>query len=273
MARKPKRMALYEAIRQGQAKIADGLKTGQMRGDWPHQKKKGPKVKEYETEAVTQKPHIGDMSALLRSKEKRLMPVLSSKTVMILLGCTLQLLILGLGIWIGILYYGNKGEVSQVPAPKTDFTPSNKVIDEPPVDSGSGPVQVPQNPPPQRPIEPKDKQEPVIEKVEKQTTISSAPTGSNVIVIQGITAGRKDELNVLKEYFDKKGIPTEVIMNRSGYAILVTKAGFDKSPQIPGTEGYKLLEKVRDLGESYVRETEDTKFGSKPFQDAYGYKK
>ena len=33
MERKSKRMALYEAIRQGQMKIAKGLETGQMRSD------------------------------------------------------------------------------------------------------------------------------------------------------------------------------------------------------------------------------------------------
>lgn len=97
--------------------------------------------------------------------------------------------------------------------------------------------------------------------------------GPNVIVIQSIPPSRKDELNVLKDFFARKGIETEIIIDRNGYAILVTRQGFTENPESSGTEGYKLYQKIQQLGQVYPEETNDTKFGIKPFQDAYGYKR
>ena len=56
MARKSKRMALYEAIRQGQVNIAKGLESGKLRSDGVSQ------------EPV--KPRVQDNTALFRTKEK-----------------------------------------------------------------------------------------------------------------------------------------------------------------------------------------------------------
>jgi hypothetical protein len=101
-----------------------------------------------------------------------------------------------------------------------------------------------------------------------------AKSGDNVIWIQSIPAGRKDELRSVAAFFDRKGIETEITVDRaSGFAVLVTKAGFDENPVKKGTAGYELLQRIKQLGIDYVRETEDTKFGQKPFQDALGYKR
>jgi hypothetical protein len=53
----------------------------------------------------------------------------------------------------------------------------------------------------------------------------------------------------------------------------MTRDGFDGNPGVGGTEGYELLERIKQLGLVYVKETEDTKFGLRPFQDALGYKR
>ena len=65
----------------------------------------------------------------------------------------------------------------------------------------------------------------------------------------------------------------EVMSGKSNLAVLVTKAGFEQNPGKRGTEGYKLLQRIKQLGTVYVEETKDTKFGLKPFQDALGYKR
>jgi hypothetical protein len=85
---------------------------------------------------------------------------------------------------------------------------------------------------------------------------------------------RKDELRPLRDFFRSKGIETEIVeMSSSNLAVLMTRAGFERNPSIVGTEGHLLLERIKQLGLVYVEEAEDTKFGSKPFQDALGYKR
>jgi len=85
--------------------------------------------------------------------------------------------------------------------------------------------------------------------------------------------GRENALIPLKDFFRSKGIQTEIIeISGSNRVALVTQDGFERNPNTEGTEGYKLLQRIKRLGTTYVEETKDTKFGVKPFQDALGYK-
>ena len=246
MARKSKRMALYEAIRQGQAKIAEGLETGQMRSDGL-------------TGDNKQLP-VQDKTALFINKEKS--HGISSETkVRIGLSAASILIVLLLGVWISRILKGSD-EIQpveplvpqQTPAVVQSQSPEKTVPEKQKDDSGFFGLRQKKA---ETPVQPKK---------------PAVSTGANVIVIQQIASSQKDKLNPVKAFFSKKGVETEII-ERSEYSLLVTRAGFDYNPSREGTEGYRLLQRIRQLGAAYPDETGDTKFGSKPFQDAYPLKK
>ncbi|MBC8378463.1 MAG: hypothetical protein H8E62_04740 [Planctomycetes bacterium] len=239
-------MALYEAIRQGQAKIAEGLETGQMRSDG--------------LTGDDEKPLVPDNSALFRSKEKS-RGISSQNKARIGLSAAAIVIILLFGVWISRIFKGSdevqpvEPSVSQQTSAVIQSQPPEKTVPEKQQDDsgffslrqkkGETPVQPPK---------------PVVS------------TGANVIVIQQILSSQKDKLSPVKAFFAGKGIETAII-ERSEYSLLVTRAGFDYNPSREGTQGYRLLLRVRQLGATYPDETGDTKFGIKPFQDAYPLKK
>lgn len=259
MARKQNQKALYEAIRQGQAKIAEGLKTGQMRSDRKRFAKSGLQSTPYVPPAA-QKNESTDYDAYSRS-------FMSPKKALIILAVIAQGLVLVLGIWLGAMYFKDKQKVAEAsPASSLDQRnePAEKKV-SPPVAKAIVKPQTPQveNKPVQSPA-------PTEKKPETLVAVTLDPsTGDNVIVIQGIEQDRQDQLLPLKDFFAKKGIDTEVFV-RDGRALLVTKKGFDLNPESKGTPGYELMLQVKTAGLLYPKETGDTKFGYKPFQDCYG---
>lgn len=92
-------------------------------------------------------------------------------------------------------------------------------------------------------------------------------TGSNVIVIVAYT--KQADLAPVKEYFGKNGIETEVI-TRGSYFLLITKDRFESTAS--GSDGYKMVQKIKQIGAAYKAPEGSERFGSKPFQDAYGMK-
>ena len=255
MARKSKRMELNEAIRQGQAKIAEGLKTGQMRSDnSPAQA--NPNDKELGFDGIAP-----GRAGYLKSKEKSTFGgTLPPKAKLILLAC---IALLVLGIWLVAALV--KTEPTETP-----------VLPGDPITTGSGteidarektkPVQKREAPP--------EKTTPTDGKNEVVEPVPVVSSGDNVILIQSIQIDRKSELVPLRDFFNRKGVSTEIIeIPADRLAALVTKAGFTNNPAAAGTDGYALLQRIKQLGPVYVGETEDTKFGVKPFQDAYGYNK
>jgi hypothetical protein len=264
MARKQNQKALYEAIRQGQMKIAEGLKTGQMRSD-----------RRRFTSGASQNRLYGgaEMTPSDETEYEYSRPAISSKALLIGAAVVIQAVILILGIWFGAMFFKDRGETvppTDTPAVARAETPETSRRSTPPVmsvpDREAGPVsyQVRETP----------TATPVVSSAKTAPPVVQAPpppvsTGGNVIVIQGIQERRKDELLPLRDYFAKKGIETEVIV-RNGYGLLVTKAGFDVNPESRGTPGFELMQRIRQLGIAYPQETGDTKFGLKPFQDSYG---
>ncbi len=250
MARKSKRMALNEAIRQGQAKIAKGLESGQLRSDGP---------------AVGEKPsQVPDKPALFRSKEAKTWISVPFKTKVVpfsVLGVVLLAV-----IWLVF---------------RSDGTDNPQVTEETPQQQTS-PGNIPGQPEKTVAAQQDDKEDtgffgfgkkktddkPDVQENSQETL----PAGANVIVIQQIPSSQKEKLASVQEYFNARGVTT-VMMERSGYGLLVTKAGFDYNPNREGTEGYRLMQRIKQLGLAYPDETGDTKFGIKPFQDAYPLKK
>ncbi len=246
MARKPKRMALYEAIRQGQAKIAKGLESGQMRSDSRVHKKVAAKPVHDDGGPLEEHPKSPGIAAL-------------SKTLAAVSGVAV-LVVLLFGIWLG-MHFANRPVSVTVPEDDSvaAITAAPGDVAAKTDDRGSGALglggrtqtQTVEAPKPVKPV---------------------APTGANVIVIQQIPPDQQEKLVSVKEYYDAKGIPTELIQ-RSGYSLVVTKAGFDHNPNREGTEGYRLIQRIKQLGLAYPEETGDTKFGIRPFQDAYPLKR
>jgi len=263
MARKSKRIAMNEAIRQGQAKIAEGLKTGQMRSDGPsaHNEKKGQLSPENKLRSSFE---VGP--AFSRSKDTSTMGrFLSSNTKLVLLMAVVAIVMI---IALSATLTGRR------PAEVNDQSGDSRAASEPrvedtlDVDEG-GPEQGPQPDESEATAKTEEDKPDELEAVVVPPVVS---TGDNVIVIYTIDPARKDLLIPVVKFFKAKGIETEII-NISGNSGLVTKAGFKQNPASRGTDGYKLFQQIKQLGSVYVEQTQDTQFGQPPFQDIYGYKR
>lgn len=244
MARKPKRMALYEAIRQGQAKIAKGLESGQMRSDGRLYRKK---------ESVP----VPETNALSEEHEKSPGITTLSKTLALVSGLAV-LVILLFGIWLG-MHFADRSEPAAAPD-ESEMRALENAPDDPAGATevnGSG-TGLGSDTTARQPT--------------GRTAAPASPEGANVIVIQQISPDQQDKLLPVKEYYDAKGVQTELIQ-RSGYALLVTRVGFDHNPNRAGTEGHRMIERIKQLGLAYPEATGDTKFGLRPFQDAYPLKR
>ena len=256
MARKSKRMALNEAIRRGQARMAEGPSS--------QKDEKAPLCPEVAVRFPAQ-----CRTVFLKSKEKFINGEwLSPKKKLIALLCVA----LVLGMWLVSLLGTDPSSREEMVVPQSFPVSDGSVVENKlapfpaePVRKGLGFSGV----------DKRDSSESTgqtIPGVAPQLSVVSK--GVNVIWIQSIPMSRKGELNSLEVFFRSKGIQTEIIeIADSNYAVLVTQDGFESNPGTEGTEGNKLLERIKRLGAVYVEETEDTKFGVKPFQDALGYKR
>ena len=232
-------MALYEAIRQGQVNIAKGLESGKLRSDGVSQ------------EPV--EPAVQDNTALFRIKEKSFIAGIPFKIWAVaagVVGFVILLLLIGLIL--------SSGDETVVPDESPGMSQTS---------SETGPLQ-----------EPKEESTGFLGFGRNKTTQPEAKepasmmplsTGDNVIVIASIPASRRDALDVLNEYFSKNSIPTKTVIDRNGYALLVTQQGFKENPGREGTAGNRLMQRIKQLGLQYPDNTGDTKFGQKPFQDAW----
>lgn len=258
MARKSKRMALNDAIRQGQAKIAEGLKTGQMRSDGPSVNR-AEKDKELfsDPENVMQNPVYKSRAFFLKSKEKsKLWEQFSPKMRLLALLCAATIVVFALGIWL-ISLVDTSGPPETHGVAVSDAISGNREQEK-----GS------------------DFSEGYSDSVDsgypETGSLPLASGGDNVICIQSIAFSRKEELSTVADFFRRKGIETEVIAVESPsgrLAVLVTSDGFEDNPLKKGADGYDLAQRIMQLGSVYVEDTKDMKFGTKPFQDVYGRKR
>lgn len=250
MARKSKRMAFHEAIRRGQAKIARGLESGQLRSDGIPR-------------SQTQRGILDD-KALLQNREKSPQITIPSKIFAFVSGFAI-VIVLFFVIWLVMYLFG--GPETAVPESGSPESQSRQMQASPTTEEerdrqaasgtvGTGGKKTVDEQPAQR-----------------QTTRPSAPPGSNVIVITQVPGtDQRDKLLPVMEYYNANGIPTETVQ-RSGYTLLITRAGFDYNPNRQGTEGYRLMQRIKQVGLDYPEATGDTGFSLRPFQDAYALKK
>lgn len=263
-ARSLNQKALSEAIRQGQAKIAKGLKTGQMRSDGPY-KELFNKTKQGsgspESPFGIQDDYVCECKEEVSDKAN---VGISHKVLLIGLVFVVQILVLAIGFWLGSVY-------SHKPAVKASLESKEAAAAIKPEQ-----IEMPTAPEPVKmPAAAVQKEKEVskpISNVPEELPRLKPEKGTNAIVIQGISLNRKNELKPIQDYFKSKGIDTEIIENR-GYGLLVTKQLFMQDPAIAGTDGYEMKKRIQQLGLQYPAETGDTNFGLKPFQDAYGLKR
>ena len=94
------------------------------------------------------------------------------------------------------------------------------------------------------------------------------PAGNNVIVL--VQYNSLADLAPVQAYFGEHGIELEIDLQQGSY-FLQTIQRYD-NPSRPGTDGYKALQKIKEVGKEYKAPTGYETFASKLFQDAYGKK-
>lgn len=92
--------------------------------------------------------------------------------------------------------------------------------------------------------------------------------GNNRIVIKEFS--QSADLEPVRRHFAKYGINTEII--KSGSRFFLRTVGKYENPARKGTDGYEILQKIRQAGLLYKAPAGYETFGQKPFQDAYGRK-
>jgi hypothetical protein len=95
-------------------------------------------------------------------------------------------------------------------------------------------------------------------------------TGNNVIVL--VEFGARADLVPVRAHFAEYGIDTEIVMEKGRY-FLQTKNRYD-NPGTPGTNGYKALQKIIEVGAKYKGKAQPPfeTFAPNFFSDAYGKK-
>lgn len=94
------------------------------------------------------------------------------------------------------------------------------------------------------------------------------PTGNNVIVLAQYNS--LPDLAAVQTYFDKFDIELEIVPESGSY-FLQTKQKYD-NPSKPGTDGYKALQKIKEVGKGYKAPEGYETFAPHYFSDAYGKK-
>ncbi|MFH1718569.1 MAG: hypothetical protein ABIF19_14540 [Planctomycetota bacterium] len=94
------------------------------------------------------------------------------------------------------------------------------------------------------------------------------PTGTNVIVL--VQFDRLADLSPVQAHFAEHGIDT-VIVPEGGRYFLQTKNRYD-NPDKPGTDGYKVKQRIIEVGKTYKAPPGNEPFATHLFSDAYGKK-
>ena len=96
------------------------------------------------------------------------------------------------------------------------------------------------------------------------------PKGDNVIVL--VQYDSLPDLAPVQAHFSEYGIETEIVAER-GHYFLQTKERYD-NPDKPGTDGYKALQRIKEIGAKYKGKAPPgyETFAPNYFSDAYGKK-
>jgi hypothetical protein len=151
---------------------------------------------------------------------------------------------------LGQASYSAEGPAASKPEPVT-----RQMNEERPTEQATSNIPQPSPPP---------------ENVTAKTEVAepAEPTGNNVIVLAQYD--RLADLSPVQAHFSEYGIELEIVP-RSGQYFLQTKKLYD-NPSKPGTDGYKALQKIIEVGKEYKAPVGYETFAPNYFSDAYGYK-
>jgi hypothetical protein len=254
MARKRKKIALYEVI--GKADVKPHYEK--LSGQPPPQKSDDHKSDTADLTATS-------LGKTTRWPTKPKMLFFSAGRVEISLPYQIAVVILLVFVLLILVAFrlGQNLSSKVVPIPVTAPNSTQKLAEPPFVHLPEKAEPVPKEPAPAEPVKnvPPAVQKPVVQKLMVVDT-----KNNNRIVIQ--TWRVKEQLEPVKEYFTKCGIETEII-NDGDWYYLVTKKKYD-NPDKLGTTGYAERQKIIELGAKYEPPQGSASFGPQPFHDAYG---
>ncbi|MCK4752417.1 MAG: hypothetical protein KAS75_03150 [Planctomycetes bacterium] len=232
MARKRKKMALYEVISKSSPKSSYGETLGRV----------------HPSESDGEQPSAVDsVSPVVAGWPKRPKSV-QFNTGRIEISMPYQLAIaLLLGIILLVLVVFRLGQITNTPGqPKAlSNVGTQKAVGQP---KAIMPEKVAAAP------------------VSAEKTVQAGQKGNNRIVIQ--TYQLRSHLEPVKQYFAQFGIVTEILKINNWY-YLVTKDRYE-NPEKMETVGYFMKQKIMNLGLKYKAPQGYETFGTKPFHDAYG---
>jgi len=306
MVREMNKISLYEAIRR--KKEAEGLNMSPQTQPVPQQKPStepriflkpsptgvkpvsGMSTPIKPISKLASKPHVALKGQILRKPKapSRLMNVLrdvvNDKTLLKWTGIVVAAVVVIVLVSSLIAKALKKTDVVIEPSSSRKFeepinrdevvlnyTSPKKMVDKPadaPKPAVVAKVEVPAT---IKPVEPARPQLPagVQSQLQKKPEIEKViSTGDNAIVIVAYT--KKNDLLPVQEYFKANGIETVIVQDGSYYYV-ISKDRFDTVNKA-GTEGYRLKQKIKQVGANYKAPAGFERFASKPFQDVYGKK-
>ncbi len=179
-----------------------------------------------------------------------------------------------LGLILAILAAYRLGEFSALPQGQEEVLANEQEAQAAEEESSTGRAMtdiIPRSAPvrqEQPPVEVVRREEPVTQAVKETESEPVNQTGTNVIVL--VQYDRLADLSPVQDHFARHGIET-VIVPEGGRYFLQTKNLFD-NPERPGTDGYKMKQKIIEVGRSYKAPPGNETFASRLFSDAYGKK-
>jgi hypothetical protein len=238
MARNRRKKALYEVIGKGSLpKLADGEQQGQ-----------GPVEKPVADERPIERPAVEKPAVTTWPKKPAIVQVNAGRIEFSLPYQVAIALLLGVVLVFLVVYRLGQMSYATVPAESGSGVPPGRDAE-----TGKAPVV--------------DRSATVAPPSRAETTQPAELGGKNVIVI--VEYDRKRDLIPVQEHYRFYGIETEIVSSNGRY-FLWTKERYDSFA--PGTPGARDLQKVINVGARYKAEADYERFGTQPFDDAYGKK-
>jgi hypothetical protein len=80
------------------------------------------------------------------------------------------------------------------------------------------------------------------------------------------------EVDAVRKAFLSHGLNASVLPSGGGYLLVTSRDKYFENPEKPGTDGYAMKEKIKELGAKYKPDNGFESFAPKRFSDAYGMK-
>lgn len=240
-------MALYEALKKGQERIAKDLESGQLRS-----------ITCKKSRSDAQKSGSADADEAVRSWPPAKRPLAIAGKVEVSIPYPIVGLLV-LGFLLVVLVAFKFGQVAGrmgrgAPNYEASMAQVERVIENSAVSASEEPA-----------VRSAEVMDSAVE-IPQEKLLS--PIGDHVVVVA--TYNKMDDLIPVRQHFADHGILT-VIEERGAYHFLVTKQRY-QSPLRNKSDGYFALKKIKKIGATYEAPKGYESFAPNLFQDAYGQK-